>query len=100
MKHSKATLKFNLNIRKAIALAIKESESLKGISYTVDWSNFPNSLKMQCQLCQKLSISTEMGEDTEAKTIKVIQLSFLKQGIKFRDIRKNIAFELTTEHLN
>lgn len=94
MKHSKATLKFDLNIRKAITLAVNECNPLKDISYTVDWSNFPNSLKMQCQVYQECSASTEL---TEANTIKIIQLSFLKQGIKFRDIRKNVAFELTTD---
>lgn len=98
MKHSRATLKFSLNIRKAIAAAINESETLKGINYTVDWSNFPNSLKMECLIYQKQPEHTELTEEDKAKSIKIIQLSFLKQGIKFRDIRKNIEFDLTTDN--
>jgi hypothetical protein len=93
MKQSKATLKFNLNIRKAIASACSESPILKDISYTVDWSNFPSSLKMKCLFHQDHSENTEPNKDFKDKTIKVIQHSFLKQGIKFRDIRKNIEFE-------
>tara|TARA_B100000446_G_scaffold152870_1_gene148128 strand:+ start:176 stop:475 length:300 start_codon:yes stop_codon:yes gene_type:complete len=98
MKHSKAILKFTLNIRKAIAAISDESEILKDINYTVDWSNFPNSLKMQCLIYQKQPENIELTEENKAKSIKIIQLSFLKQGIKFRDIRKNIEFDLTTDN--
>ncbi|HCM05931.1 MAG TPA: hypothetical protein DIC30_07970 [Oceanospirillales bacterium] len=98
MKNSRATLKFSLNIRKAIASASNESEILKDINYTVDWSNFPNSLKMQCLIYQKQPENIELTEENKAKSIKIIQLSFLKQGIKFRDIRKNIEFDLTTDN--
>lgn len=94
MKHSKTTLKFNLNIRKSITLALNSSELIKSISYTVDWSNFPNSLKLQCQIPNSFTVD----QSNEAKTIKIIQLSFLKHGIKFRNIRENIKFELTTEN--
>lgn len=93
MKHSKATLKFSINIRKAIALVIDNTELLDKIEYTVDWSNFPNSLKMQCQLSQKRLSPVKFTDDIETKTIKNIQLSFLKQGIKFRNVRKNIEFK-------
>lgn len=98
MKHSRATLKFNLNIRKAITAACSESEILKDINYTVDWSNFPNCLKMQCLIFQKQPKNIELVEVDKAKVIKIIQFSFLKQGIKFRDIRKNIEFELTSDN--
>ena len=98
MKNSRATLKFSLNIRKAIASASNESEILKDINYTVDWSNFPNSLKMQCLIYQKQPENIELTEENKSKSIKIIQLSFLKQGIKFRDIRKNIEFDLTTDN--
>lgn len=92
MKHSKATLKFNINIRKAIAAAIDMIEPLVQIEYSVDWSNFPNSLMMRCQISQPLITVVKPTEDIEAKTIKIIQQSFLKQGIKFRNIRDNIEF--------
>lgn len=98
MKHSKATVKFNINIRKAIAAALESMKLLDNIEYSVDWSNFPNSLIMRCHLCESLLNNAKLTEDTQKKAIKAIQLSFLKQGIKFRDIRNNIKFE--REHSN
>lgn len=102
MKHSKAVLKLNINVRKAIDLAIDNIEELQKIEYSADWSNFPNSLEIECFLIQIIPTASvneaEKNAENEAdegvKNIKMIQHCFLKQGIKFRDIRKNITFHI------
>lgn len=98
MKHSKAVLKLNINVRKAIDLAINNIEELQKIEYSADWSNFPNSLEIECFLIQIIPTASVNEAENEAdegvKNIKMIQHCFLKQGIKFRDIRKNITFHI------
>ncbi|MBL4799141.1 MAG: hypothetical protein JKY50_17165 [Oleispira sp.] len=98
MKHSKATLKLNINVRKANDLAINNIECLQKIDYSADWSNFPNSLKIICFLERLVPSSSQMEAEEEAKLIKMIQQCFLKQGIKFRDIRKNITLNINSQH--
>jgi hypothetical protein len=94
MKHSKAVLKLNINVRKAIDLAINNIEELQKIEYSADWSNFPNSLEIECFLIQIIPTASVNEAEEEVKNIKMIQHCFLKQGIKFRDIRKNITFHI------
>ena len=98
MKHSKATLKLNINVRKAIDLAIYNIESLQKIEYSADWSNFPNSLAIICFLERLVPSNSLVEAEEEAKFIKLIQQCFLKQGIKFRDIRKNITLNINSQH--
>jgi len=94
MKYSKATLKLNINVRKAIQLATLEVDGLQRIDYSVDWSNFPNSLNMNATLAQEpCANNTLSAEETDAIN-KIIQRCFLKFGIKFRDIRKNISLQI------
>tara|TARA_R110001583_G_scaffold156326_2_gene308017 strand:- start:2034 stop:2345 length:312 start_codon:yes stop_codon:yes gene_type:complete len=86
------TTKLNSNVRKALATATIKAESLAGFdhfSYQADWSNFPNSLMISChfQADHRLENTTTI----EAQLSKLLQLSLLKQGIKFRDVRKNIT---------
>lgn len=97
MKHSKATLKLNINVRKAIDLAVNSIGTLQKIEYTADWSNFPNSLEIMCYL---VTIAPENSADKiaqEEKIGKMVQHCFLKQGIKFRDMRKNITLKVSHE---
>jgi hypothetical protein len=93
MKKNKVTHKFDRHVRSAISLAIESSEAICDITYSVDWSNFPNSLILECKLQDGYKSSnlkqTIIQQDI---SIKKIQYCFLKQGIKFRDIRKNIEF--------
>lgn len=97
MKHSKATLKLNINVRKAIDLAINNIESLYKIEYSADWSNFPNSLGIICFLKNSTPGNSTLETEEEVRFIKMIQHCFLKQGIKFRDIRKNITLNINNE---
>ena len=91
-KNSAVIAKLESNVRKALALASSSTQDvteLDRFSYQVDWSNFPNSLMINCHLSKQTQ-----GENLislEEKLIKVVQRSLLKQGIKFHDFRKNIT---------
>lgn len=91
-KNRAVIAKLESSVRKALALAstlTQDEPKLERFSYRVDWSNFPNSLMINCHLSKQTQ-----GENLislEEKLIKVVQRSLLKQGIKFHDFRKNIT---------
>lgn len=92
------TKKLNNNVRKALAAAALNAESLiefDHFSYQADWSNFPSSLIISCHM--KADQGLESTPAMEAQLSKLLQLSLLKQGIKFRDFRKNITFINTSQ---
>ena len=91
MKKNNVTLKFDKHIRSAILDAIESTGQIDGIEYTVDWSNFPNSLKLSCHYRAGTEEDTPTTAQQEHLTKSILR-SFLKYGIKFRDIRKNIEF--------
>lgn len=106
---NKVTTKLNNNVRKALAHAstlaeadplLREEPAFSHFSYEVDWSNFPNSLIVQCYFkpaplpLEKSTTSLNNLELLHSHLSKLVQLSLLKQGIKFRDFRKNFTLEL------
>jgi hypothetical protein len=89
--HTKVTTKLNNNVRKSIAMAQAGADLLpefERFSYEADWSNFPSSLMISCHLHPEHcpADTTEI----EAQLSKLLKLGLLKQGIKFRDFRKNV----------
>lgn len=92
---NKVTTKLNNYVRKALANA--KPQAIKNVdfdyfSYTVDWSNFPNSLMIHCHMKQDFFNQTDIEENpTLAEFSKIVQLNLLKQGIKFKDFRNNIT---------
>ncbi len=90
--NSKVTLKLNINVRKAITLASNKIIEIELIEYSADWSNFPNSLKLKCHLTYDSAHTLAPNIEQHTLLIKQVQQCFLKQGIKFRDFRKNITF--------
>jgi len=96
----KVTTKLDNNVRKALAVATIEADALSmfdHFSYQTDWSNFPNSLIISCHLQHDLAPSESAL--LQEKLSKLLQLSLLKQGIKFRDFRKNITLSYDSETL-
>jgi hypothetical protein len=91
-KNRAVVTKLERSVRKALASAssnAKDVAELDRFSYQVDWSNFPNSLMVNCHLSEQFQ--PENLTQLEENLIKIVQLSLLKQGIKFRDFRKNIT---------
>ena len=91
MKSSKVTQKLDANTRKAILLAT-QFDYIKRIEYQTDWSNFPNSLQLDCYLVPNAPHTLAPNSKQTSLLIKKIQQCFLKQGIKFRDFKRNIRF--------
>jgi|TARA_B110000211_G_scaffold46909_1_gene50358 hypothetical protein len=89
-KNRAVIAKLESSVRKALASSsTQDVPELDRFSYQVDWSNFPNSLMINCHLSEQTQAENLIS--LEEKLIKVLQLSLLKQGIKFRDFRKNIT---------
>lgn len=91
MKNSNVTQKFDKHIRSAIFDVVKSTAQIDSIEYSVDWSNFPNSLRLTCQYNADTEGMAPSTAQQEHFTKNILR-SFLKYGIKFRDIRKNIEF--------
>lgn len=98
MKPSKVTQKLDANTRKAILLAT-EMDYVERIEYQADWSNFPNSLQLDCYLVLNPPHTLAPNDPHTTLLIKRIQQCFLKQGIKFRDFKRNIRF-INNRHTN
>lgn len=118
---NKVTLKLNGQVQKAIKQSLAALEDIEQIDYQVDWSNFPNSLRLNCILKNthhspslKQNLGATQGTDKPAINqvnnhtlapnnkdyslhLKKIQQCFLKQGIKFKDFRHNVQFSLATQ---
>jgi len=89
-KNRAVIAKLESSVRKALASSsTQDVPELDRFSYQVDWSNFPNSLMINCHLSEQTQAENLIS--LEEKLIKALQLSLLKQGIKFRDFRKNIT---------
>lgn len=100
---SKATLKLNRNVQKALMLAKPELLKFDGFerfSYNTEWDNFPGSLKIHCYFNSDASLQQLLHSHQDEVLSKQIQLCFLKVGIKFKDIRKNIIFTRTDKQLS
>ncbi len=91
--------KLDGRIRKAITQATTMA-SIDQLEYTLDWSNFPNSIKLQCYLLDDSSNALISNSPEQALLIKYVQQCFLKQGIKFRDFKKNISFRTALTQSN
>lgn len=98
MKKNSVTHKFDRHVRAAISLAVDSNPDILTINRSVDWSNFPNSLILECRLQGDPKLNNLKTSIIQQEGLaKRIQYCFLKQGIKFRDIRKNIKFEFGEE---
>ncbi|PVZ69541.1 Fis family transcriptional regulator [Pelagibaculum spongiae] len=88
---NKVTAKFDSRVCKALATATEKANAISGFSHfshQADWSNFPNSLMVSCHFQDAAqSVDSLLLEE---KMAKLLQANLLKQGIKFKDIRKNI----------
>jgi hypothetical protein len=103
---NKVTTKLNNNVRKALAEAsvqAKKHTSFDHFSYNVVWSNFPNSLLITCHMKDDPlgKVTNEASllylESVQEALSKLVQLKLLKQGIKFRDFRKNFQIITATQ---
>ena len=70
-----------------------EVEGFAGFEHEQQWFNFPNSLCIRCVFESEASMQKALSEQ-EALLIKALQMSFLKVGIKFSQVRKNIIFTI------
>lgn len=99
MKSNKKVItKLEARLRTALSAATIQAQGLPDFdffSYQADWSNFPNSLVVNCHLHRQ----TSKG-DIESTLSKILQSCLLKQGIKFRDFRNNILVTTTPKQSN
>ena len=94
---TQTTNKLNLKIRKAITEATPKVCKFQGVShlsYTVEWNNFPASLIVTCFLNTNDELAHILATEQNMQLMKIIQLSLIKVGVKFRDVRKNVEFEV------
>jgi hypothetical protein len=89
---NKVTLKLNRQIQKAINQSLAVLDDVEHIEYQLDWSNFPNSLRLNCILENTFNHTLAPNHKDYPLHLKKIQQCFLKQGIKFNDFRQNLQF--------
>ena len=92
---SKATLKLGKNVAAALAKAEEKASAFEGFAYFTHeqaWDDFPGSLRVSCVFSDQQALQAFIESEQEPAFRKLLQMSFLKVGIKFRDIRKNILF--------
>jgi hypothetical protein len=92
---NKTTNKINTNVRKALEQANLKALKIEGFvrfSYTAQWHDFPGSLKVSCHFTSNEAVQLMSSLEQEMVLIKIVQHSFLKQGIKFKDVRNNVVF--------
>ncbi len=91
---SKAVQKYAQNIERALSMAklsFEEVDGFMGFEHEQQWFDFPNSLRISCFFISEEHMQRVLSKQ-EAELIKILQLSFLKVGVKFRYIRNNVIF--------
>ena len=99
---SKATGKLQKNILQALQRVQVKAVEIEGFSHFTHeqvWNDFPSSLRVSCNFYSLDHLQQFELQGGAAQLTKSLQLSFLKVGIKFRDIRKNIVFKVLEEDL-
>ena len=95
--NKRVTDKLNQNVRKALHIAKAKAITIEGFSqfsYTLDWHDFPGSLRVTCHFESSQLLQEFLNNHRESHLIKLLQHDFLKVGIKFRDVSKNIRFAI------
>ncbi len=93
--NKRVTDKLNQNVRTALHLANAKAATIEGFSqfsYTLEWHDFPGSLQVTCHFESSQQLQDFLSNQLEAQLIKMLQWGFLKVGIKFRDVNRNILF--------
>ncbi|NRB39519.1 MAG: hypothetical protein HRU20_13785 [Pseudomonadales bacterium] len=94
---SKATLKLGKNILLALEKSTPQALSFDGFqsfSHSQTWDDFPGSLRVTCYFSSDETLQAFYASGQEQAFIKLLQMNFLKVGIKFWQIKKNILFEV------
>lgn len=92
---SKATQKLRRNIHKALSDVEKNIVDIDGFvafEHQQQWDNFPNSLRITVLMASKEQWQHLQDNGKDMLISNKLQQAFLKVGIKFRDMRKNICF--------
>ena len=74
-------------------IALKEIEGFEWLTHTVNYDNFPKSLKVTCVFDTKGSLGsfTQSSKNQELSTLVQSKLQAL--NIKFKDINKHIKYD-------
>jgi len=95
--NKRVTDKLNQNVRKALHLAHAKALSIEAFSqfsYTLEWHDFPSSLRVTCHFKSKDQLQLFLNNHLETSVIKILQNGFLKAGVKFRDVNRDILFSV------
>ena len=96
----KITKKLEQHIIKAIVAATVKAEIFEGFlryDYQVDWSDFPSSLKLNAVFGSEEQCEAMQDEAQLVLMQKQALNAFMKQGVRVRDIRKLINFEVEAD---
>lgn len=92
---SKATLKLNRNVQKALQLAQPLAQQYAGFSqfrYRCAWHDFPGSLILTCYFEDREALQAFLQQHHDTALRQQLQQCFLKVGIKFKAVHRNIVF--------
>jgi hypothetical protein len=74
-------------------IALKEIEGFEWLTHTVNYDNFPRSLKVTCIFGTKDSLSSFTQSAKNQELITLIQSKLHSLNISFKDINKHIKYD-------
>ncbi|MCK5881662.1 MAG: hypothetical protein KAG18_07280 [Sinobacterium sp.] len=95
----RVTHKLEMKLRQSIELSTKRSEEISGFlcyEYSADWSDFPASLRVTALFSDELE--RQLAEDNFIQLQNIIVTSFMKYGVRFKDVRKSICLAVVSDN--
>lgn len=74
-------------------IALKEIEGFQWLTHTVNYSNFPQSLKVVCVFDTNENLDSYLQSDNRHKLMSLVQAEFNSMNIKLKSITGHIAYD-------
>ena len=74
-------------------IALKDIQGFCWLTHLVNYSNFPNSLKVVCVFDTSDNLTCFMAVNANGKLNSLIQEKLLEAGIKLKDVAQHIVYD-------
>jgi len=72
-------------------IALKDIKGFQWLTHIVNFSNFPQSLKVVCVFDTNENLDSYVQSDNNQKLVSLIETEFISMGIKFKNISNHVS---------
>lgn len=93
----KSDKKLDNQLRKILtdvcAQALKKIEGFEWLTHTVNFSNYPNSLKVTCVFDTNENLARYLDSEQSSALLSLVSAELKGLNIKLKDVKKHLAYD-------